>query len=445
LKRFQAEAAYSGSEGSSDLVSKYGVIIDEGIGQGCDGRVVVSGECSAYIYVQDENHDYCDVDADTDTQHLVSAERGNAHILWKESGTGYVWARLRLSNPPPPASETTDPDYRYFCVYDEVTKLNCDDPATAYLKEWNDEACDGYGQWECGSTTFSIYETLNIYSKPTSEAESTPFFGVARKWPDSEHWEILVMENLARWVLFYLDEDMGNTNPNEATATVQDFWDGHDPDDIDWGEGGFKVHDTVGLWPRGKQGGKGLACWNDDDQKYVVVTCQQYPQLIYVTAGPFEYNDDPVGCSGPTKMNRAGDLSPGAVTSVGNPFGCSKDSSGECPATYDSDSGGYVLIGPYESSGVGDLDVTGSATRSGCSGSASDVETTDVTDIIFDSTWLTVTVAGKVVTIALPTVTQSVVTDVSYSAGVLTQTKKTLTILCAGSGSDSTVFTGTEC
>lgn len=98
--RFKTEAVYAGVEATNTRYGRYAVILDSNIAQGCTGRGAVSGEVSARINVVCEEHQYAEVDEDTDLKHLVSADYGTAHIIYKEEGTGLKWARLRLSNPP---------------------------------------------------------------------------------------------------------------------------------------------------------------------------------------------------------------------------------------------------------------------------------------------------------------------------------------------------------
>ena len=252
-------------------------------------------------------------------------------------------------------------------------------------------------------------------------------------------WEIVQMEHLAKWILFTMREDMSAASggTDMPYVTISNWWDGHNPHDCFDDEDDFKVFDEMGTFPRAMSGCKGIACWDPIENLYKVEFCQQAPQLIYVTAGSFLSTTDPVDCAGAQKMNREGDVDPPDLASVGNPFGCNAASEQLCPATWSAEHEEYVLIGPYGSAPGTDtdthVDVTGSPYRSGCSGTATDATTTDVEEIDFDGTWLTVTVSGKKVTVALPTVTQDVVTSV----GVNTTTKqlwyktKTLTVLCA--------------
>jgi len=62
------------------------------------GPACVSGICCARIDVQDEDHDYADID-DGATAQLSSDETGAAHILWRQAGTGIKWAIVRLGSP----------------------------------------------------------------------------------------------------------------------------------------------------------------------------------------------------------------------------------------------------------------------------------------------------------------------------------------------------------
>ena len=186
LSRFKVQAVYDGIEGTDGYESKYGVVLDEAIGSGGEGRCIVSGECSARIYVVDETDRFCDVDAATDTQHLVTADIGNAFILWKEAGEGLVWARLRLSNPPTPTSDAYPFLWRYFCMCQQMSMTgdppDCADPVDVTRMDWNPAACGGLGQWECGEVEFQVHDVMGIFSHPVTilrEGEYNCFRGWA--------------------------------------------------------------------------------------------------------------------------------------------------------------------------------------------------------------------------------------------------------------------------
>jgi len=74
------------------------VVLLEPVRSGALGRACVSGVCPAKVYVTDEDHQFADVN-DGQAGYLASGETGAALILWAESGTGEVWAVVRLGLP----------------------------------------------------------------------------------------------------------------------------------------------------------------------------------------------------------------------------------------------------------------------------------------------------------------------------------------------------------
>jgi len=71
------------------------VVLLEPLAAGAIGLGVVAGVCPVKVYVNDENHQFADVQNDT-CGYLWSGASGAAQILWKESGTGQKWAIVRL-------------------------------------------------------------------------------------------------------------------------------------------------------------------------------------------------------------------------------------------------------------------------------------------------------------------------------------------------------------
>jgi len=63
------------------------------------GLATVAGLCHVQVDVTDETHQWADV-KDADTVSLASGETGTARILWRESGTGIVWAVVLLGASP---------------------------------------------------------------------------------------------------------------------------------------------------------------------------------------------------------------------------------------------------------------------------------------------------------------------------------------------------------
>jgi hypothetical protein len=73
------------------------VILLEPIAAGAVGRACIAGVCPAWLYVADEGHTFADV-YDGDATMLRSGPTGSAQIIWKEEGTGPLWAVVRIGN-----------------------------------------------------------------------------------------------------------------------------------------------------------------------------------------------------------------------------------------------------------------------------------------------------------------------------------------------------------
>jgi len=72
------------------------VITAEPIAAGEMGQGYASGVCQVQVDVGDEDHQFADI-TDADPTKLTSGTSGAAQILWKEAGTGTVWAIVRLA------------------------------------------------------------------------------------------------------------------------------------------------------------------------------------------------------------------------------------------------------------------------------------------------------------------------------------------------------------
>ena len=59
---------------------------------------IVAGVAAVRVHVTDADHAYAELEA-AEYDHLASADNGSAAILWKEAGTGVLWAIVRLGNP----------------------------------------------------------------------------------------------------------------------------------------------------------------------------------------------------------------------------------------------------------------------------------------------------------------------------------------------------------
>ncbi len=75
------------------------VVTLEPVRDGEYGLAVADGLCHVQVDVADAAHQWADV-KDGSTASLASGETGTARILWKESGTGVVWAVVLLGASP---------------------------------------------------------------------------------------------------------------------------------------------------------------------------------------------------------------------------------------------------------------------------------------------------------------------------------------------------------
>lgn len=92
---FQNDLALVGdTPTTADHTGKF-VILAEPIPDGKIGRAFAAGVCPVVIGVTDEGHEYAEV-ANGQSAYLASGGSGVAQILWKQSGTGFKWAVVRL-------------------------------------------------------------------------------------------------------------------------------------------------------------------------------------------------------------------------------------------------------------------------------------------------------------------------------------------------------------
>ncbi len=87
----------NGSANPFEHVGRF-VILAEPLADGEIGRAFAHGVCPVKINVEDESHTFADIE-DAQTHYLKSGTSGAAQILWAESGTGEVWAIVRLGVP----------------------------------------------------------------------------------------------------------------------------------------------------------------------------------------------------------------------------------------------------------------------------------------------------------------------------------------------------------
>jgi hypothetical protein len=96
--------------------------------------------------------------------------------------------------------------------------------ATAYLLPYGNGVYAANTQVE-----LTVYDAIFGTLRGQAAVGSTPGTrGYAQYFPDSGRWEILTLEQKARWIRFSLAQDMGYQG-SAAQATVLGYWDGENP------------------------------------------------------------------------------------------------------------------------------------------------------------------------------------------------------------------------
>jgi len=177
LDEFKTRVAFSCiTPAVADHFGKF-VILLEPLKDGAIGRGLIDGVCPVQINMLDAGHKWADV-KDSDEAVLQSGGYGYAQILWADSGTGTVWAIIRVG-----VAQLV----RRFELKDALTPASTS--ATAY-------ACDE--DWaEDTSVEFEVYDPLKRFrgraiDTPTSGDKGSQ--GEARFCPDNGHWEIVWMQ-----------------------------------------------------------------------------------------------------------------------------------------------------------------------------------------------------------------------------------------------------------
>ena len=98
LDAFKNQLALKGDTPSAASHAGKFVILLEPIGNGEIGMSCVDGICPVQVYVEDEAFEMADV-RDGDCSTLAAVSNGSAMILWRETGTGTVWAVVKLGVP----------------------------------------------------------------------------------------------------------------------------------------------------------------------------------------------------------------------------------------------------------------------------------------------------------------------------------------------------------
>jgi hypothetical protein len=138
--------------------------------------------------------------------------------------------------------------------------------ATACLLVWHDGA---YGIDE--DVELTVYDatlgTLRGWAGTETTAGSR---GYAQYMPDSGRWEIVALEQKARWIRFQLAADLGHEDA-DAQANVLDYWDGCDPDPNAAGVTVNNCATSSQYLFAGASGAIGLACYDPALDEYRIV------------------------------------------------------------------------------------------------------------------------------------------------------------------------------
>ena len=184
LREFKNQVALGGVKPKHpDHFGRFLILLDP-LRAGKIGRAWASGVCPAYIVVEDECHEFADVQND-DATALFSRPVGSARILWREGGLGGQWAVVRLSNYPE--------DFRRFKL---TTPLSRCGSASAQRIVYS-ETATGLPQWCAVDCPFTVYDSLGIVcaelcgTSGSSGSVPAGTFGWAKWLADSEKWEVV--------------------------------------------------------------------------------------------------------------------------------------------------------------------------------------------------------------------------------------------------------------
>jgi hypothetical protein len=139
--------------------------------------------------------------------------------------------------------------------------------ATAYLLEDHSGCLE-----ENIHVEFDVYDAFDGTLRGQAKTETAPGTqGYAKFMPDSGRWEIIYLQHQARWIRFMLVSAMSHYD-NMATAEVEEFWDGYNPDPND---NYIYVINCVGTGGQylfaGSSGMMGMACHDPLAGNYRIV------------------------------------------------------------------------------------------------------------------------------------------------------------------------------
>lgn len=122
--------------------------------------------------------------------------------------------------------------------------------------------------WDVVDLAFNVTDSLGMV--PDSVAVSGTQ-GYAKYFADSDKWEVLALQatsTKAKWILFTLVGTLTTSSASQSSVTVSDYWQGSDPGST---VTLYNVPASSNYIFSGSSGAKGLACYDDIEQKYKIV------------------------------------------------------------------------------------------------------------------------------------------------------------------------------
>jgi hypothetical protein len=208
------------------------------------------------------------------------------------------------------------------------TSVNC------YLLEYD----AGYAPDVSG--TFPGWDITGEMRAKGRVGEVRGAYGYVHHHTDADRWEFVRLEQQAEVVEVTLTEDMAETTPDFASATIDDSYRGYAPDST-----GFGVWDPQGLFPRALDTAKGVATYDRASDEYHLVECQQMAtMLIGDTASSNSYTGSISLTSLAVAQPADGQMPSPAPTTAVNLLGVPADADTPVLAVWDEDSEGWLGI-----------------------------------------------------------------------------------------------------
>lgn len=124
--------------------------------------------------------------------------------------------------------------------------------------------------WNVVDLTFTVRDSLESLAAPIPVETR----GFAKYFADSDEWEVVSIPTTqkARWIHFTLPSRLAPTDASKASCTVVDYWDGSDPGST---VTVYNIAASSAYLYWGPSGGKGLACYDAEEDKYKCVKVEQ--------------------------------------------------------------------------------------------------------------------------------------------------------------------------